>query len=303
VSTALLVAAELRLRTDERDVTYLWDSGRRFATRPGAHGTNARSYHERDIAWGPAAPGVRRVVVVGDSTTWGTGPADEAWPRLAEQRLGAGWQVLNLSHYGYDIAQIDAVLREDAWSLRPDLVIYAAYTNDPVPTRAIEVGGGLVWVGEDALFSLPARRASALARRVEGALLRGRVDATPDWDRYGRELASMQGDADAHGVPLIVLGLIPWALTADDPACGPACRAQADIERRQVRVSEALGLPHIRTADALRDAARAGRDLAPPDRADWQHAGREGHAVIAEVAVGMVRGVFEAGPQAPRMPP
>ena len=94
----------------------------------------------------------KTVLVLGDSMTWGTGPAEEAWPRLAEARLGAGWEVLNFSHYGYDIAQSLAVLRQHGWAYGPDLVVYAAYTNDPIPSRVVEVGGGRVWVAEEGLF-------------------------------------------------------------------------------------------------------------------------------------------------------
>ncbi len=288
---ALLAAAELRLRAEERGVVYLWESGRRFATAPGTRGTNARSYHEREIAWGPARDGVFRTVALGDSTTWGTGAAEEAWPRQAGRLLGAGHEVLNLSHYGYDVAQIAAVLREDVPALRPDLVIYAAYTNDPVPTRAIDVGGGTVWVASEGLFPRPLRRASAVVRRVEGAMLCGRLDDAADWEFYAQGLAAIAEASRAQGVPLWVIGLAPWALAADDPACAVDCRAHADVERRQAEVSAALGLPHVRALPALAEAARAGRDLAPPDRRDWQHAGRDGHAVIAEVAVPWIAAV------------
>jgi hypothetical protein len=234
---------------------------------------------------------VFRTVVLGDSTTWGTGPAEEAWPRQAERRLGSGHEVLNLSHYGYDVAQIAAVLREDVPALRPDLVIYAAYTNDPVPTRAIDVGGGTVWVASEGLFPRPLRRASAVVRRVEGAMLRGRLDDAPDWDVYARGLGEIAAAADELGAKLLVLGLAPWALAAEDSSCDAGCRAHADRERRQAEMSAARGLVHVRALPALTEAARAGRDLAPSDRRDWQHAGRDGHAVIAELAVTSIAAV------------
>lgn len=295
VALGILAAAEVRLRHDERFVVWLWDSGRRFATRPGVGGANSASFHEREL---PAAPdpNVRRVVVLGDSMTWGTGPAEEAWPRLAEDRLGPPWQILNFSHYGYDVAQARAVLREHVWAYDPDLVIYATYTNDPLPSRIVEVGGGPVWVGDGGLLPSPLRRASALARRAEGALLARTVDETPDWDFYRRELAAMKADAEAHDTPLIVYGLVPHVLAERDLAACSArlgvpgrCETHAEIAAEQEWIAEELGLPFTSVLPALRQTGK--KSLPPPDPTDWQHPGREGHEAIATFVASHLRAV------------
>ncbi len=298
VALALLGGIELRLRADESRLVYLWDSGRRFATRPGVGGANAASFHERELPAAPA-PGLVRVAVLGDSTTWGTGPAEEAWPRLAEGELGPGWQVLNFSHYGYDVGQAAAVLREHVWPFAPDLVVYAAYTNDPLPSRVIDVAGSPVWIAAGGLLPDPVRRASALARRLEGALLAPGVDEAPDWPFYRAGLAAMADDARAHGAPLLVLGLVPWVLAEPDLAACSArlgapgrCEAHAAIAEEQARASAELGLPHTPVLPAFR---AADRDLAPPDRGDWQHAGKAGHEVIAALASERIRAWREAG--------
>lgn len=294
---AAIGAAEAAFRRDEASVVYLWDSGRRFATRPGIGGANAESFHERD-GMRARTPGVRRrVAALGDSLTWGTGPAEEAWPRLAETRLGAGWEVLNFSHYGYDIAQSNAALREHAWAYTPDVVVYAAYTNDPLRSTWIDLAGRPVWIARDGLLPSPLRRASAIARRVEGAILAPTVGDAPDWAFYRAELAAMKADADARGVPLLVLGLVPWVLADPDRgACvaDPArCAAHAAIADEQARISAELGLPHLPVLPAWR---AAGVDLAPPDPSDWQHPGRAGHALIAEVASGWLAAWDGGGP-------
>ncbi|MFN7144391.1 MAG: SGNH/GDSL hydrolase family protein [Myxococcota bacterium] len=295
VAAGILGAAEARFRADERSVVWLWDSGRRFATRPGVGGANAESFREPDDRV-EKTPGVIRVAVLGDSMTWGTGAVEEAWPRVADVALDGGWDLRNFSHYGYDVAQSAAVLREHVWRYAPDLVVYAAYTNDPVESRVVEIGGGPVWVAPEGLFPMPLRRASALARRVEGALLAHTVDGAPDWAFYERHLRAMVEDAAAHDTPLLVLGLVPHVLSDPDLAACSArlgvpgrCEEHAAIAAEQERVSASLRLSHRSVLRELRDAAARGVDLAPPDRGDWQHPGKAGHAVIAEVAAQRLR--------------
>jgi hypothetical protein len=123
------------------------------------------------------------VAVLGDSLTWGTTTAEETYTRYAESELGPPWQILNFSHYGYDIQQSVATLRSRVWPYAPDLVVYAAYTNDFVPSRLITVGDPpwLVWVGASGGLLPPAlSQRSALLRRVEGALLARDVTDRPD---------------------------------------------------------------------------------------------------------------------------
>ena len=108
-------------------------------------------FRERKI--GPKSPGVRRVVVVGDSFTAGHGlPEALAYPRLLEARLqrafehdrmapaaglaGSSVEVLNLGRGDTDLPAIE---RSALWALRqlaPDLLIYGYFMNDPIPGAA-----------------------------------------------------------------------------------------------------------------------------------------------------------------------
>ncbi len=282
-----LGGVEAWCREGERRLEYLWDSPRLFAVRPGVAGTNAWGFHEREIRPEPAA-GVRRVVVIGDSVTWGAGPAEEAYPRRVEQALGPPWQVLNLAHYGYDIRQSAAVLRELGWAYAPEIVVYASYTNDPVPSRAIEVDGGHVWVGEGGFLPPLLRQHSALLRRAEGAVLVRRLQDRPDWEFYRASLQDLRDQAVAHGVPLLVLGLVPHVLAEPDLAVCSArvgqpglCEEHAAIADAQEKVAHALDLPWLGVLPALRASGRT--DFYPPDSRDWQHPGPEGHVVFAGV--------------------
>lgn len=291
----LLAGFELRLRQDEARLSYLWDSDRRFTTRPGTGDTNPLGFHERELPFAPP-PGERRVVVLGDSIAWGTGPAAEAFPRMAEDRLGAPWRVVSLAHYGYDARQARAVLREIGWKYEPSLVVYATYTNDPIPSRAIEVGGGRVWVADEGLFPSPVRRMSALARRLEGAVLARGLGEEPEWEFYDANLAAMAADAASHGVPLAVLGLVPHVLADPDPAaCSTRlgvpgrCEAHEAIARRQAESVRSLGLPYRPTLPALRASGET--SFYPDDRSDWQHPGPAGHRLLAAELITLVREV------------
>jgi hypothetical protein len=280
LSAAAVAALEVHFRREETSLVYLWDSGRRFATRPGVGGSNAQSYHERALE----RAGARRdIVVLGDSMTWGTS-AEEAWPRVWESTL-TGRRVWNLSHYGYDVAQAGAVLAEDGWGLDPALVVYAAYTNDPIPSRIIDVAGRPVWVGPDMFWF---RRSSALVRRLEGAWLAPSAPKLPDWTFYTEELQKMAAACAARGVPLVVLGLVPHVLSHDAAECSTRlarpghCEGELAIAAEQARISAGLGLQHVPTR-----AAWLGLDVGDTP-GDWQHPGVEGHRLLGRYVAGVL---------------
>ncbi|MDP1571644.1 MAG: GDSL-type esterase/lipase family protein [Vicinamibacterales bacterium] len=82
------------------------------------------------------APGVFRILVLGDSVTFGHGTSgDTTYPHLLEQRLRAwqpdvAWEVWNLGVPGYATSQELAYLRQVADEWRPDLVVVGFFQND-----------------------------------------------------------------------------------------------------------------------------------------------------------------------------
>jgi hypothetical protein len=89
------------------------------------------------------APGAFRIIILGDSVTFGHGSVYEhTYPRLLEDRLNAwkprvNWQVWNLGVPGYNTSQELAYLREVGQAYRPDLVIVGFYGNDVVDNREV----------------------------------------------------------------------------------------------------------------------------------------------------------------------
>lgn len=81
-------------------------------------------------------PGAFRILVLGDSVTFGHGTrSDTTYPFLLEQRLRAWkpdveWQVWNLGVPGYATSQELAYLERVADRYQPDLVVVGFYQND-----------------------------------------------------------------------------------------------------------------------------------------------------------------------------
>jgi hypothetical protein len=93
---------------------------------------NAQGF--RDVERGPRRPGVRRLVVLGDSFTEGQGVKEpDTYPRRLEALLraaGAGeWEVRNCGRRATDFPELYAVF-EEALALEPDVVVYGMVLND-----------------------------------------------------------------------------------------------------------------------------------------------------------------------------
>ncbi|MFZ5476445.1 MAG: SGNH/GDSL hydrolase family protein [Myxococcota bacterium] len=267
VATLLALAAcEGALRLHEGTLTFP-DDGRRFATRPGTRGTNSRGFHDReDVPKGGIA-------VLGDSMTWGTTTWEEAWPRVAEARVGR--PVLNYSHYGYDAAQSAATLRHHVWGDAPSRIVYAAYANDLVPTRLITVGELAIpaWLGPR----------TALGRAILGAWHVRRPGEAEDVAAFDAALADMATQAREHDVPLLVFGLAPWRL--------------GDLERLRIVEARCAGVPFASVVPYLRGSPG---DYAPANRDDGEHPGPAGHRLFA-AAFADVLGRWERGEPLPRV--
>lgn len=82
------------------------------------------------------SPGTFRIIVLGDSVTFGHGALYEtSYPYLLEQRLkewrpDVKWEVWNLGVPGYNTAQELAYLNEVGQRFAPDLVIVGFFSND-----------------------------------------------------------------------------------------------------------------------------------------------------------------------------
>ncbi len=298
---AALAAAEALARHHDGTLRFPVD-GRRFATAPGEHGANFLGFHERELSDEPPS-GERRVVVLGDSMTWGTGSADQAWPRALEAALGPEIRTINLSHYGYDAEQSLATLRTFGWRFRPAAVLFATYANDLVPSELITVGEPplFAWVGDAGTLPTLLRERSSLARLAEGAFRARGFTEVEDPERYRAALLAMRDEAALHSVPLVVVGLAAHVLAEPDLSrcdarAGAPGRCAEALERtaREAEIVASVGLPYVDGLAVLR---------AGPERAwfnagstDWEHPSPAGHAWLGAALAEPVREVARLAP-------
>ncbi len=99
---------------------------------------NRFGYRERDFAT-PKPPGVFRIMILGDSLTWGAGLApDERYGSLLEKSLnetypGKKFEVLNFGIPGGPTIEERDILRKYKEQVQPDLIIVGFCINDPQP--------------------------------------------------------------------------------------------------------------------------------------------------------------------------
>jgi hypothetical protein len=125
---------DIDLRLAESRERYRWLAPNRFdqvAQRaPHAIKFEYNSLRFRDRPLEAKPPGVTRVMIVGDSFTEGQGVKEpETYPRVLEQRLGAGFEVRNCARRGLDFPDLMDVF-DDAIPFGADLVVYAMVLND-----------------------------------------------------------------------------------------------------------------------------------------------------------------------------
>jgi lysophospholipase L1-like esterase len=152
-TTALMLAvAELSARvvfpappdpTRQPQIVYRYDPEIRYVLAANQHGwiddgfvtVNSNGFRGRETAI-PKPPGRFRVVLVGDSVTFGWGVADDETfgarleKLLHDQWSGAEIDVVNLAVGGYDTRQEVTLLERNLERLEPDLVLVGFYSND-----------------------------------------------------------------------------------------------------------------------------------------------------------------------------
>ena len=189
--------------------------------------TNSEGMRDRER---PRArpPGTRRIVVLGDSFTFGYGvEGDALWTAVLERLLPAGTEVLNFGVGGYSTQDEAAVLEHKALGFDPDLVLVAYTLNDP----DIEPdSGSIAQPSLHALFTEPRwwqhshllRGLSWLlhegdVRRLGGGNVIRYLHACPEtWGSVERGFERIARACAARGIPVgvVVFPVIPggqWA--------------------------------------------------------------------------------------------
>lgn len=158
-----------------------------FAHQPNGHAflmgqdVQINSQGLRDYEYPLAkADGVYRIMLLGDSTTFGWGvPLNETAAKILERNLNAkhipGYdhvEVLNTGVGNYDTVQEVTYYQTRGRAFHPDLVVLVYFINDPEPVP-VERKGFLVASSYLIAFS---------ANRFDGVLRR--IGTRPDWNKY-----------------------------------------------------------------------------------------------------------------------
>lgn len=153
------------------------------------------------------APGVRRVLVLGDSVAAGQGVArtEDIFPRQLEERLraaGMAVEVLNFAVSGYNTGQEVAMLAQEGLAFGPDLVLVAYCLNDrrrsdggilaTLRAREQEAGGAVraryhPWLVHSALYRLLRHRFAGPPEAPEAGPADTREEALAELDDLSRE--------------------------------------------------------------------------------------------------------------------
>jgi len=259
-----------------------------------------RSWHTSE----PKGPGVRRIVVLGDSFSHGDGVArtEDIWPYVLERALGqsgATVETINLGRGGLTTVNEAEMLEKAGWLFQPDLVLLQFTLNDPLPSgpglrnrnepsffRTVSLVPPLhPWLNHHSYFySFLDRRFWTLQMRLFHP--RGHAvlfqDDFSGWSECRSALGEMAASARRHGVPMLV-ALFPL-LTDDLSERGYPYLEVHDRVREAV---EAVGLPlvDLRPVFAARDPHGRAWWVHP---ADW-HPGVAGHRLAGEALASEVR--------------
>jgi GDSL-like lipase/acylhydrolase family protein len=208
-------------------------------------------------------PGLRRIVVVGDSFTFGEGVGDgETFPSRLQARLGSGAEVINLGVHGYGHDQMLIHLREEGMRYAPDVVVLGFYADDvarnvlafrdyakprfALRDASLVLTGSPVPTPAEVLAREPFRshllELLAMAWRSSHRTVRPTTDEV---HLMATILDAMRRTAESGGARFVVVDLPPVAEIALPGEPGPS-------EALMVAHAASRGLPLCRTRSELR---------------------------------------------------
>jgi hypothetical protein len=289
---------EVRARYEEAGVK---DVAAMAARAPHAVEFRYNSFFFRERELGPKAPGVIRVVLLGDSFTEGQGvkEADTTARRLEALLLSGGgrWEVLSCARRGADFPSLSRMF-EKVLPYEPDVVVHAMVLNDAERSKEFEARRGQLddWIldrrrllteGAAPPTILSSRLAAFVADRVQTwrvgrETTRWYLDlygpANADgWERTQAAMRDMESRLRERGGRLMVAS---WPLLVDLDAY-PFEAADAVISRFCAQA----GIPRVDLRDALRGRPAESLWVHPVDH----HPNEIAHRLAAEALVKPVR--------------
>lgn len=253
----------------------------------------------RDLSFRPEAR--PRVLLVGDSVSWGNGVADvrAVFPQVLENRLAGNteaWEVINASVPGWSTFQEAEYLRLEGLDLDPDAVVLQFCLNDVVERYAAlaELGGDSHFLGVDTraaargldgwlvrnsrawhallrgLQRLSLGREALRGRDLARERLEGEVRTA--WERMLGELDSAHDHVRDAGLPFVLL-IAPYRFQVEEP----------NTRQPQDRLLAWASAREVSAIDVLEELERLPESTARAAFNDATHFSELGHAVVAEL--------------------
>ncbi len=254
----------------------------------------------RSTPFPPRTEGVYRIMVLGDSITYGEG-VDVRWiyPTLIEEQLAQDFyvEVLNLGASGRQSEDIFLILKKFLPELEPDLVLYGVCHNDflpsgvgqytkkypfPMPESWKEFFLGRTRVAHfvDGAYDVVARALGLRANFFDDILR----DFDGYQERFGRDVQAMNDFVQAQRLPPVVTMVFDQVPTV--------ARTSYQVTQHAERLLTAAGMTVIETDDYYRRFE--GRALRV---SQWEgHPDEEAHAIFAGMFLDRIRSLVDLEP-------
>lgn len=258
-------------------------------------------------------PGVRRILFLGDSVTFGycLDDWDQAFPHrtavLLERSLGVSVESVNSGVGGYSPWQEYLYLEDEGMRYSPDLVVVGFVQNDFAEKLDLVRFGG---TGEGSQlvrttltrFEALSRRSALVyfARRLGGRLRFGADSRQGAMAHEADQVRSLRGDGDARYIDLIVeltlknlqrivdlcqshdvpmlLAIFPFRSQLEEPAAS----SPPTTSRLLLEFARSNNIHVIDVETAMRERA-IGEGLEPADyMLDESHPSQRGHGLVAQ---------------------
>ena len=257
---------------------------------------NALGYRDLERAQ-PKPAGVRRLVCLGDSFTWGVGVLfDDAWPQRVERTLtrarGERWEAVNLAEPGMNAVQQVSRLDSEGFGYGPDVVVLAWVLNDSEDEDAAEARRARDWAEEEGREQDPVDRFASRSALLR--LVRTRVHATVEnrrrtsgyrsmyadgyagWTKARQALVAMGGLCRARGVPFVVVIFPLFANPLDE---------RYPFAEIHAKVAQAAGEAGAKVIDLLPRYRQVDWRLLVVDGAADEHPNEIAHRIAAQAIV------------------
>ncbi len=205
---------------------------------------NSLGFRDREVAV-PKPEDTCRIVVLGDSFTWGQGLAvEERYTNAAERLLRSefparGVEIISLAHPGATTAQERDFLKDQGETLQPDRIVVGFVINDPQPmgyltarerrfyarwgprfdrlTR-LQTRLGLYQVGRVVRQGISkAGGAAGLIPFWEEGVAETYAPDAPEWQAFAGALAEIKAFSDARGLAPPVFAVLNHTIDAPRP--------------------------------------------------------------------------------------